>query len=319
VRSFRRSYGTSIASIGQDFISTRQLNRDSIQQILEAAKKMKELVETKGSTDLLKGKVLANMFLEPSTRTRSSFHSAMVRLGGSVVPIDDLTSDSKKGETLQDAIRSIENFVDIIVLRHSQIGSAALASKYASIPVINAGDGSGEHPTQALLDLFCIYDQLGKIDGLTITVVGDLKYGRTVHSLTNLLGHYDVNINFVSQPSLPMPTDMVDDLHDLTRVKVTEAVALEPFLAKTDVLYATRVQKERFSDLSQYEAVKDYYRITPEVMKLFNPKGVVMHPLPRIKEISERVDDDPRCIYFKQPKYGLYVRMAIIAGLLGKL
>jgi len=306
-------------NLHKDFISTRQLNRESIQQILDAAKKMKELVETKGSSDLLKGKVLANMFLEPSTRTRSSFHSAMVRLGGSVIPIDDLTSDSKKGETLQDAIRSIENFVDIIVLRHSQIGSAALASKYASIPVVNAGDGSGEHPTQALLDLFCIYDKLGKIDGLTITMVGDLKYGRTVHSLTNLLGHYDVSINFVSQPQLQMPNDLIDDLHDLTHVKVTETAALEPVLPKTDVLYATRVQKERFPDLTQYDAVKDYYRITPEIMKLFNPKGIVMHPLPRIKEISERVDDDPRCIYFAQPKYGLYIRMAIIAGLLGKL
>jgi len=160
---------------------------------------------------------------------------------------------------------------------------------------------------------------LGKIDGLTITMVGDLKYGRTVHSLTNLLGFYDVTINFVSQPQLAMPNDSIDDLHDLSKVKVTESNVLEPFLAKTDVLYATRVQKERIVDQTLYDTVKDYYRITPEVMKLFNPKGIVMHPLPRIKEISERVDDDPRCIYFQQPKYGLYVRMALLAGLLGKL
>jgi len=150
-------------------------------------------------------------------------------------------------------------------------------------------------------------------------MVGDLKYGRTVHSLTNLLGHYDVNLNFVSQPQVQMPADLIDDLHDLTHVKVTETSALEPVLPKTDVLYATRVQKERFPDATQYDAVKDFYRITPEIMKSFNPKGIVMHPLPRIKEVSERVDDDPRCIYFAQPKYGLYIRMAIIAGLLGKL
>lgn len=330
VRPIRRFYATS-NKLGfpenasgnkpeKDFISTKQLNKDSIQKILEESKRMKELVEAGAASDMLKGKVLANMFLEPSTRTRSSFHSAMVRLGGSVIPIDDLTSDSKKGETLQDAIKSIENFVDIIALRHSQIGSSVLASKYATVPVINAGDGSGEHPTQALLDLFCIYDKLGTIDGLTITMVGDLKYGRTVHSLTHLLAHYNVTLNFVSQPQLPFPSDMVDDLLDMTpKVKIVETPTLEPLLAKTDVLYATRVQKERITDAHTYDAVKDYYRITPEVMKQFNPKGIVMHPLPRIKEISERVDDDPRCIYFQQPKYGLYVRMALLAGLLGKL
>lgn len=320
LRPIRRHASNQLGFAETDFISTKQLNRESIQKILDASKKMKDLVDSKGGSDLLKGKVLANMFLEPSTRTRSSFHSAMLRLGGSVVPIDDLTSDSRKGETLQDAIKSIENFVDIIALRHPQIGSSVLASKYATVPVINAGDGSGEHPTQALLDLFCIYDKLGKIDGLTITMVGDLKYGRTVHSLVHLLGHYQVKINLVSQPQLPFPPDIIDDLRDLTKVEVVESNSLEPLLAKTDVLYATRVQKERMvTDSHVYESVKDYYRVTPEVMKIFNPNGIVMHPLPRMKEISERVDDDSRCIYFQQPKYGLYVRMALLAGLLGKL
>lgn len=301
-------------------VSSKQFDKHTLDYIFRASKEMRTLLDKGTPSDMLKGKILASVFMEPSTRTRSSFLSAMLHLGGRVVPMDNLTSDTMKGETLQDTIRCIENFVDIIVLRHPQVGSAALASKYASIPVINAGDGSGEHPTQALLDMFCILDKFGTIDGLNITIVGDLKYGRTVHSLSYLLAHYNVNINFVSQPQLAMPHDIVDDLRESPAgITVNETSNLESVLGKTDVLYVTRVQKERFSDLSVYLAVKDQYTITPEVMNQLQSKSVVMHPLPRIKEISEQVDDDARCIYFKQPKYGLYVRMALLGALLGKL
>jgi len=302
-----------------DVLSTKQFDRHTLEYLFDVAKEMRKLVETGASSDILKGKLLANVFFEPSTRTRSSFMSAMLQLGGGIVPIDSGTADTQRGETWQDTVRSLENFADIIAIRHPQIGSAALAAKYSNIPVINAGDGSGQHPTQALLDLLCIQDKFGKIDGLNITIVGDLKYGRTVHSLTYLLSLYATTINFVAQPQVAMPHDIIDDLHENPNVKVTENVVLEPLLAKTDVLYITRVQKERFLDLRNYDLVKDYYIITPKIMEQFNPRGVVMHPLPRIHEISEQVDDDPRSIYFRQPAYGLYIRMALLAGLLGRL
>jgi len=220
---------------------------------------------------------------------------------------------------LQDTIRVVSSLVDVIVLRHPQIGAASVAAKYADIPIINAGDGSGEHPSQALLDMCLIHDSFGTFDGLTLTIVGDLKHGRTVHSLVHLLAHYNMKINFVSPPQLSMPYDIVDDMNDLPNVKVITSTHFEEFLPKTDVLYITRIQKERFPDIKEYEKVKDVYSITPEVLQKFNPKGVLMHPLPRNKEIPEQVDDDKRSVYFKAPRYGLCVRMAILAGVFGKL
>jgi aspartate carbamoyltransferase len=303
----------------KDVLSTKQFDRHTLDFLFDVSKQMRKLVDTGGHSDILKGKVLACAFFEPSTRTRSSFISAMLQLGGGVVPIDPDSADISRGETWQDTVRSLENFADIIAIRHPLVGSAALAAKYSGIPVINAGDGSGQHPTQALLDLLCIEDRLGKIDGLNITIVGDLKYGRTVHSLTHLLSLYNVKLNFVAQPQLAMPSDIIQDLGEAPHVTVTENESLEPLLAKTDVLYVTRVQKERFPDPKNYDLVKDYYEINPKVMQQLNKHAIVMHPLPRIHEISEQVDDDPRAIYFQQPVYGLYVRMALLAGLLGQL
>jgi aspartate carbamoyltransferase len=279
---------------------------------------MRIMVERVGTFDLLKGKILANLFYEPSTRTSSSFTSAMERLGGSVIPINEVRYSSvTKGESLPDTVRTLDCYADVIVLRHPEVGSAALAAKYARKPVINAGDGIGEHPTQALLDAFTIKEELGHIDGLTVTMLGDLKYGRTVHSLARLLSLYKVKIHYVSPEILRMPAEIIEELQR-KGIEQTEHTRLEEVLPETDVLYVTRVQKERFEDPAVYESVKDAYVITPEVMKAAKQRMIVMHPLPRVYEISMDFDDDPRAAYFRQMEYGLYVRMALLAMVLGK-
>jgi aspartate carbamoyltransferase len=271
-----------------------------------------------GSFDLLKGKILASVFYEPSTRTSSSFTSAMERLGGSVIPINEVRYSSvSKGESLPDTVRTLEAYADVIVLRHPEVGSAALAAQYARKPVINAGDGVGEHPTQALLDLFTIKEELNQIDGLTITMLGDLKYGRTVHSLARLLSMYKIKINYVSPDILRMPDEIVNELNE-KGIPQAAYTRLEEVLPTTDVLYVTRVQKERFTDPETYEAVKNVYVLTADLMKIAKEQMIVMHPLPRVGEISMDVDDDPRAAYFRQMEYGLYVRMALLAMVLGK-
>jgi aspartate carbamoyltransferase len=279
---------------------------------------MREMVARVGSFDLLKGKILANLFYEPSTRTSSSFTSAMERLGGSVIPINEVRYSSvSKGESLPDTIRTLECYVDVIVLRHPEVGSAALAAAYARKPIINAGDGIGEHPTQALLDLFTIVEELGEVDGLTVTMLGDLKYGRTVHSLARLLSLYDIRINYVSPDILRMPPDVLADLHE-KQTPQAEYESLDIPLPDTDVLYVTRVQKERFSDPEAYEKAKGAYIITPATLTKAKDQMIVMHPLPRVNEISMDVDSDPRAAYFRQMEYGLYLRMALLAMVLGK-
>jgi aspartate carbamoyltransferase len=205
----------------------------------------------------------------------------------------------------------------VIVIRHPEIGSAALAAKYASKPVINAGDGIGEHPTQALLDLLTIVEEIGKVDGLTVTLLGDLKYGRTVHSLARLLSLYDVKINYVSPEILQMPGEIIEELKEKS-IPQAEFHSLDESLPETDVLYVTRVQKERFDDQSEYETVRNAFVIVPETLKSAKERMIVMHPLPRVGEISIEVDDDPRAAYFRQMEYGLYVRMALLAMVLGK-
>jgi aspartate carbamoyltransferase len=279
---------------------------------------MREMVSRIGTFDLLKGKILANLFYEPSTRTSSSFTSAMERLGGSVIPINEVRYSSvSKGESLPDTVRTLECYADVIVLRHPEVGASALAAQYARKPVINAGDGVGEHPTQALLDLFTIVEELDRVDGLTVTMLGDLKYGRTVHSLARLLSLFDVRLNYVSPEILRMPGEIIAELneHGLSQV---EAHTLEEALPETDVLYVTRVQKERFSDPAEYDQVKDAFVITPAVLQQAKEEMIVMHPLPRVNEISLEVDEDPRAAYFRQMEYGLYVRMALLAMVLGK-
>jgi aspartate carbamoyltransferase len=242
----------------------------------------------------------------------------MERLGGSVIPISEVRYSSvAKGESLPDTIRTLEAYADVIVLRHPETGSAALAAKYARKPIINAGDGAGEHPTQALLDLFTIREELGKIDGLTVTMLGDLRYGRTVHSLARLLTLYNVKINYVSPEILRMPAEIIAEINE-KNIPQKEYATLDPVLAETDVLYVTRVQKERFENPDNYELVKNAYVITPEVMQPAKNEMIVMHPLPRVGEISMEFDDDPRAAYFRQMEYGLYVRMALLALVLGK-
>jgi aspartate carbamoyltransferase len=303
---------------GKDILSVRQFNREDLEYIFAVAHEMRVMVERIGTFDLLKGKILANLFYEPSTRTSSSFTAAMERLGGSVIPINEVRYSSvSKGESLPDTVRTLECYADVIVLRHPEVGSAALAAKYARKPVINAGDGVGEHPTQALLDSLTIKEELGHIDGLTVTMLGDLKYGRTVHSLARLLSLYKVKLNYVSPDILRMPPEIIGEL-DASGVEQAQLSSLETVLPETDVLYVTRVQKERFADLTDYEKVASAYVIDPVIMKAAKERMIVMHPLPRVTEISMELDDDPRAAYFRQMEYGLYVRMALLGMVLGK-
>jgi aspartate carbamoyltransferase len=303
---------------GKDVLSVKQFNREDLEYVFAVAHEMRVMVERVGTFDLLKGKILANLFYEPSTRTSSSFTAAMERLGGSVIPINQVTFSSvSKGESLPDTVRTLECYADVVVLRHPEVGSAALAAKHAKKPVINAGDGIGEHPTQALLDALTIKEELGHLDGLTITMLGDLKNGRTIHSLSRLLSLYKVKLNYVSPDILRMPPELIDELN-AKGVDQHEAASLEEVLPETDVLYVTRVQKERFADLADYEKVAGAYVINTEVMKAAKDRMIVMHPLPRVTEISMDFDDDPRAAYFRQMEYGLYVRMALLAMVLGK-
>ena len=305
---------------GKDIISVKQFKREDLEYIFGVAHEMRGMVERVGTFDLLKGKILANLFYEPSTRTSSSFTAAMERLGGSVIPINEVKYSSvSKGESLPDTIRTLECYTDVIVLRHPETGSAAIAAKAARKPVINAGDGVGEHPTQALLDTFTIFEELGagQIDGKTVTMLGDLKYGRTVHSLARLLSLYKVKINYVSPEILRMPREVMNEVGE-KGIPQAEFDSLENVLPETDVLYVTRVQKERFEDPAEYEKVKGAYIIDPQIMTTAKQEMIVMHPLPRVGEISVDFDEDPRAAYFRQMEYGLYVRMALLAMVLGK-
>mgnify|MGYP001765812266 CR=1 FL=1 len=303
---------------GKDILSVRQFSVDDLNYIFGVANEMRGMVKRIGTFDLLKGKILANLFYEPSTRTSSSFTSAMERLGGSVIPINEVKYSSvSKGESLADTVRTLECYADVIVLRHSEVGSAALAAQYARKPIINAGDGVGEHPTQALLDLFTILEEMKRVDGLTITLLGDLKNGRTVHSLARLVSLFNVKINYVSPDILRMPPEVMAEVSE-RGIPQQEVRTLEEVLPQTDVLYVTRVQKERFENPDDYETVRGSYVIEPDLMKRAKDDMIVMHPLPRVGEIDMSFDDDPRAAYFRQMEYGLYVRMALLALVLGK-
>ena len=303
---------------GQDIISVNQFSRDNLNYIFGVADEMRAIVKRVGSSDLLKGHVLACVFYEPSTRTSSSFVAAMSRLGGSVIPINEVRYSSvTKGESLPDTIRTLESYADVIVLRHPDVGASEVAAEYARKPIINAGDGVGEHPTQALLDLFTIRSELGTIDGLHVAMVGDLRYGRTVHSLARLLCRYDVKMTFISPEILRLPLDVMNEVKDEGK-EVHETYDVHDAITDIDVLYVTRVQRERFADQAQYEEVKDYYVITPELMEGAKERMVIMHPLPRVGEISYALDEDPRAAYFRQMENGMYIRMALLAAVLGK-
>jgi len=303
----------------KDILSVNQFDKESLSYIFTRAEEMAEMVEKIGTHDLLKKYVQACVFYEPSTRTSASFIAAMERLGGKTIPITQgiQYSSVSKGESLVDTMLTLEKYADLIVLRHPEIGSAAQAAKYASVPIINAGDGAGEHPTQALLDLFTIRTELKKIDGLRIAMLGDLRYGRTVHSLTKLLMNYQVSLRYVSPDTLRLPLNLMNDLIN-AKMDVRETDRVEDVIGDVDVLYVTRIQKERFTDMAQYEEVKNYFEITPEVIANAKQEMIVMHPLPRVGEIHYKVDRDPRAAYFRQVKNGMFVRMALLAAVLGE-
>lgn len=301
----------------QDILSVKQFTRDDLHALFNLASEMRTQVERHGSVDTLRGRVLCTLFYEPSTRTSASFETAMKRCGGEVVQVTASASSVLKGESLQDTIRTVGCYADAIVLRHPEVGSAKLASKASPVPILNAGDGIGEHPSQSLLDVFCIREELGSVNGITITLIGDLKNGRTVHSLVKLLSLYDVSLNFVSPPSLAMP-DYVKQEASRANIPWKEYTNLDECIAQSDVLYVTRVQKERFESLAEYEAVKDMYIINNDVLKRAKESAIVMHPLPRVNEIDPEVDfDSRRAAYFRQMRYGLFVRMALLTMVLG--
>lgn len=303
---------------GADILSAGIFSKADIEKIIETAEKFMPVARKEKQSNLLEGKLLAALFYEPSTRTRLSFETAMLRLGGRVVSVVGMESSSLvKGETLYDTAKVVENFVDVIAMRHPQPGSVREVANSASIPVINAGDGAGEHPTQALLDAVTMKQIHGKLEGLTVAMVGDLKFGRTVHSLSFILSHFGVNLILVSPDQLKMPDEVVAHLKE-TGVKYRETENIEDALKHAQVIYSTRVQKERFVDQNEYERFKHYYVLTRELIEKHNVKMTIMHPLPRVGEISMDVDGLPGAAYFKQVQNGVALRMALLAMVLGK-
>ncbi len=298
-------------AIEKDMISVRDLSKEDLDYLLGLAFRLES--GKKGS--LLKGRVLAALFYEPSTRTRLSFESAMLRLGGRVTGFSDPKgSSAAKGETLYDTIRTVESYSDIIVIRHPVEGSARLAAESTRLPVINAGDGANQHPTQTLLDLYTIMKAKGRIDGLSVSMVGDLKYGRTVHSLAIALNHYKVALKFIAPEPLRMPADLLEELD----VKYTESDRIEDAL-DSDIIYMTRIQKERFFDPAEYEKVRGVYVLGRSLVARARKGARLMHPLPRVDEIGKDVDATEHALYFEQAKNGIVVRQALLAHLLGVL
>lgn len=296
-------------------VESQQFDKKLIGQIFGMADKL-----GKKSGTPLKGKVMAALFYEPSTRTRFSFESAMLRLGGSVITTENAKefSSAAKGETLEDSIRVVSSYVDVIVLRHYEQGASKRASLVSRVPIVNAGDGIGQHPTQALLDLYTIQKEVGKINGVSIAFIGDLEHSRTIHSLCYLLGKYkDITIYFVSPKILRIGDDIKGYLkkHDVTYFETTDLKSVVP---KVDVVYQTRIQKERFNNKKAFQTLEKEYFIDKKILGLMKAKSIIMHPLPRVHEILPEVDASPKAVYFKQPYYGLLIRMALLKYLLGK-
>jgi aspartate carbamoyltransferase catalytic subunit len=301
----------------KDIISIKDFSKIEIDYILNYAEKMLPFAKGEKYNDSLKGKVLSSLFFEPSTRTRLSFESAMNRLGGRVIGFADPSGTSqKKGESLADTIRMADSYSDAIVVRHPQEGAARLAAEFAKVPVLNAGDGAGKHPTQCLLDLFTIKTEKKKIEKKNIILLGDLKYGRTVHSLAYALSVYGAELIFVSPISLKMPKEVISECMELG-VEPTQTSNLEKAIKDADVLYATRIQKERFPDAEEYNKVVGSYRINNELLKNAKEDLLVMHPLPRITEIDPEVDNTKHAVYFKQAFNGVPIRMALLSLVMG--
>lgn len=297
-------------------LSVKNFSRDDLHALFSVATEMRVMVERQGSVDLLRGRVLATLFYEESTRTSCSFEAAMLRLGGQVVKVQPDKSSVQKGESIPDTIRTLGCYADAVVMRHPAAGSVHLAAKHSAVPVISGGESSIEHPTQALLDTFAIREEMGTVAGLTITMVGDLKYGRTVHSLVQLLCLYGVTVNYVSPESLKMPEDVKQAVARKGIKQYESSVLTDDILARTDVLYVTRVQKERFPDMASYEAVKDTYIVDNATLSKCKPTTIVLHPLPKNNELADDLEYDPRAAWWRQVKYGLYLRMALLAMVL---
>lgn len=304
---------------GKDILNGSQFSRDDLEHVMKVADDFKKKLDSHSSCDLLRGYVMGALFFEPSTRTRLSFETAMHRLGGSVVGFSSAESTSvAKGETLADTIHTIDQYVDVIAMRHPAVGSAAEAAKIANAPVLNGGDGAGQHPTQALLDLYTIREECGKVDGITLVLCGDLKNGRTVHSGVEVYKNYKVKLICVAPEQLKMPEEISSKLK-AQGVDIEETSDLAGAVKKADVLYMTRIQKERFADVSEYEKLKGAYILTREMIDQINPKLITMHPLPRVNEITTDVDSHPGAAYFRQAHNGVCVRMALIALVMGKV
>jgi aspartate carbamoyltransferase catalytic subunit len=299
---------------GRDIVSIEDFSREEINYILNISHSMEPLA-AKGS-DMLKGKILANLFFEPSTRTRLSFEAAMLKLGGSTIGFAEAEIASvRKGENLADTIRTVENYADIIALRHPLEGAARLAAEFSKIPILNAGSGAEEHPTQAFMDLYTVQKEKGKIDGLKIALVGDLRYGRTVHSLAYALSLYNIELYLISPESLRMRHEVIRTIRN--KISIIEDTNLEGIMPQIDVLYVTRIQKERFPDLAEYAKVKGIYRIDLKTLKSAKKDLIILHPLPRVDEIAAEVDSTPQARYFQQVWNGIVVRMALLALVLG--
>jgi aspartate carbamoyltransferase catalytic subunit len=300
----------------RNVISMKDFSRQEIDYILDTAEKLEPVARGDERSRLLDGKIIALLFFEPSTRTRLSFEVAAQRLGGQVLSLGSVEASSvMKGENLADTIRVISNYADLIVMRHPLDGSARMATEFASVPVINGGDGSLHHPTQTFLDLYTIRRE-SHLEGLKIAMAGDLKYGRTVHSLCHALSLYGAEITFVSPPELRMPPEIIRDLQK-NNIKIRETDSLEEIIEDVEVLYMTRVQRERFPDPEEYEKVKNKLKVTGDLLKNVDPRLKILHPLPRVNEISPEVDSTPYACYFKQAFYGVPTRMALLALAMG--
>jgi aspartate carbamoyltransferase catalytic subunit len=299
---------------GRDIISIKDFTREEIDYVMKIAGAMEPIA--KSFSDMLRGKTLATLFFEPSTRTRLSFEAAVHRLGGTTIGFAEPEIASiKKGENLADTVRVVENYSDVIALRHPLEGAARFASEFSQVPIINAGSGAEEHPTQALLDLYTILKERGRIDGLNIALVGDLRYGRTVHSLAYALSLYRVKLFLISPELLRMRREVLDRISG--KISVVEKSEVEEVLSEVDVLYVTRIQEERFPDPAEYAKVKGAYRISLDTLESVREKMIIMHPLPRIDEIDEEIDNTRHARYFQQVWNGIVMRMALLALILG--
>ncbi len=299
--------------------SIQYRNPEHLELLFREAEQLEDLDKANALPRPLAGKIIATLFFEPSTRTRFSFEAAIQKLGGSLLTAENAAGNSSavKGETLEDTIRTVNGYADAIVMRHFEEGAAERAAAVSNVPIINAGDGAGEHPTQALLDLYTIKKEIGRIDNFTIALIGDLVYGRTVHSLLPLFAERDnAKINLVSPDALKLP-EQYRRMLEKKNVSFREFRALGPAIRSADVLYVTRVQKERFKNPGDYEKVKDSYVINKKVLSAIKKTAVILHPLPRVNEIAPEVDADIRAAYFRQVRNGLYVRMALLSLILG--